>query len=277
MNGILTVISGDTGKCIAYRICTKNCKTCQSWEGREGTNEYEQLISAHEPNCDINHQGSAGLMEAAGLIECFQVSEKDRKLRNINYLGDGDSEFFSEISKLDIYPQNQIQKLECVDHIQKRLVSRLRKLKSTKKGPLSDGKTLGGKGRLTDKMINKLQNYFGIAIRQSAGKTVFEMKKAIGAVLFHCSEASDLDLKHQMCPREADSWCKYQANKQNNTTTYKDKQGLPAAVKEIIRPIFMDLSNDELLKKCLHGKTQNNNESINNVIWKRCPKYIYVG
>ena len=39
----------------------------------------------------------------------------------------------------------------------------------------------------------------------------------------------------------------------------------------------MDLSNDELLKKCLHGKTQNNNESTNNVIWKRCSKDIYVG
>ena len=57
-----------------------------------------------------------------------------------------------------------------------------------KKGPLSDGKTLGGKGLLTDKIINKLQNYVGIAIGQCAGKTVFEMKKAIGAVLFHCSE-----------------------------------------------------------------------------------------
>ena len=37
----------------------------------------------------------------------------------------------------------------------------------------------------------------------------------------------------------------------------------------------MSLSNDELLAKCLHGKTQNN-ESINN-IWKGCPKDIYVG
>ena len=66
--------------------------------------------------------------------------------------------------------------------------SRLRKLKSMKKGSLSDGKILGGKGRLTEQMINKLQNYFGIAIRQCAGKTVFETKKAIGAVLFHCSQ-----------------------------------------------------------------------------------------
>ena len=44
-------------------------------------------------------------------------------------------------------------------------------------------------------MINKLQNYFAIAIRQSKGKTVYELKKEIGAVLFHCSEASNLDTR----------------------------------------------------------------------------------
>ena len=39
----------------------------------------------------------------------------------------------------------------------------------------------------------------------------------------------------------------------------------------------MDLTNDELSKKCLYRKTQNSNDSINNVIWKSWPKYIYVG
>ena len=39
----------------------------------------------------------------------------------------------------------------------------------------------------------------------------------------------------------------------------------------------MDLSNENLLQKCLRGKTQNNNQSINRVIWKRCPKDISVG
>ena len=48
-----------------------------------------------------------------------------------------------------------------------------------------------------------------------------------------------------MCRREPDSCCKYQPDKQNNTTTYKDKPGLPAAVRELIKPIFMDLSNDD--------------------------------
>ena len=52
------------------------------------------------------------------------------------------------------------------------------------KGPLADGKTLGGKGRLTDNVINKPQNYFGITIRQSTGNTVYQLKKAIEAGCF---------------------------------------------------------------------------------------------
>ena len=37
------------------------------------------------------------------------------------------------------------------------------------------------------------------------------------------------------------------------------------------------MSDDNLLQKCLHGKTQNNNESLNGLIWKRCPKEVFVG
>ena len=197
---MVTGISVDTGKCIYYRIRMKNCKICQSWEGREDSGEYEEFISAHELNFDTNHHRPAGSVDDDELIKCLKVTEKNRKLRYINYLGNGDSKSFLEISKLDIYPQKQVKKLECVGHIQKRLGSRMRKLKSTKKGPFSDRKTLGGKGSLTNKMINKLQNYFGIAIRQCAGKTVFEIKRATRTVLFHCSEISNLDTKYQMCP-----------------------------------------------------------------------------
>ncbi|GFT99861.1 uncharacterized protein TNCV_749171 [Trichonephila clavipes] len=43
-----------------------------------------------------------------------------------------------------------------------------------------------------------------------------------------------------------------------------------------MRPIFRDLSHPDLLKKCLHGKTQNPNESFHNVIWSRVPKVTFV-
>ena len=39
----------------------------------------------------------------------------------------------------------------------------------------------------------------------------------------------------------------------------------------------MELSDETLLEKCLHGSTQNNNECINGVIWKQIPKDIFVG
>ena len=60
-------------------------------------------------------------------------------------------------------------------------------------------------------------------------------------------------------------------------TRIKKKPGLPSVIRDKIRPIFLDLSDENLLSKCLHGKTQNNNESINNVVWKGCPKDINVG
>ena len=47
-------------------------------------------------------------------------------------------------------------------------------------------------------------------------------------------------------------------------------------IHELLKPIFTDLSSDELLKKCLHGKAQNANEALNNIIWTKCPKNVYV-
>ena len=80
-----------------------------------------------------------------------------------------------------------------------------------------------------------------------------------------------------MCPSTKDSWCKYQVDKLNGTNTYEEKPGLPSVIRDTIRPVCVSLSDDNLLQKCLHGKTQNNNESLNGLIWKRCPKDVFVG
>ena len=44
-----------------------------------------------------------------------------------------------------------------------------------------------------------------------------------------------------------------------------------------VEPIYQRLSQDDLLQKCLHGKTQNQNESLNGLIWQRVPKEVFVG
>lgn len=41
---------------------------------------------------------------------------------------------------------------------------------------------------------------------------------------------------------------------------------------DVVKPIFKDFSDPKRLSRCLEGKIQNNNESINSLIWKLCPK-----
>lgn len=44
-----------------------------------------------------------------------------------------------------------------------------------------------------------------------------------------------------------------------------------------MKPIYEDLSNDELLSRCLGGYTQNSNESYNAIVWSIAPKTIQSG
>lgn len=57
---------------------------------------------------------------------------------------------------------------------------------------------------------------------------------------------------------------------------YKHKNSLPETVMTAIKPLYEDLSCQELLMRCLHGKTQNPNESVNSCIWKTLPKTEFV-
>ena len=41
-------------------------------------------------------------------------------------------------------------------------------------------------------------------------------------------------------------------------------------------PIYNRLQDDQLLSKCLHGKTQNLNDTLNAIIWSRVPKNTFV-
>ena len=202
----------------------------------------------------------------------------------INYdtqhIGDGDTKSYTNVVVSDPYPGIIIEKAECVGHVQKRVGTRLRKFKSDCKElmPLEyskDKKQRQMVTYLTHKAINRLQNYSGIAIRSKSNKSVEETRKAVGAVLFHCSEAASIDSRHQFCPKSSSSWCKFQVDKVTNTHSYIDKPGLPIPLRKKLEPI-LELNSPDLLKKCLHGNTQNNNESLNGVIWKRCPKDIFV-
>lgn len=95
-----------------------------------------------------------------------------------------------------------------------------------------------------------------------------------------CFERSKLSTDeqptHQLCPKGELSWCKFQ-KAQVTGESYAHKSSIPLSVMETIKPIFRDLTSDELLSKCQHGHTQNPNESFNHTLWSRIPKEVFVG
>ena len=54
LNGIVTAISRDTGKCFDYRVMSKNCSGCRIWKDKEGTAEYNRFSVDHK--CSANFE-----------------------------------------------------------------------------------------------------------------------------------------------------------------------------------------------------------------------------
>jgi len=149
------------------------------------------------------------------------------------------------------------------------------KRKPTAKDKKPKPKTLGGRGRLTEEAILQIQKYYGLAIRRNH-TSVESMKQAIWAEFFHIVSSNE-NPNHGLCPKDDDTWCKYHIAVKNKEVYDHNKHfHLPSDVMNFIKPIFKDLSDPSLLEKCVKGKTQNPNESLNNVIWSFIPKVIFV-
>ncbi|GFW93594.1 uncharacterized protein TNCV_47971 [Trichonephila clavipes] len=100
------------------------------------------------------------------------------------------------------------------------------------------------------------------------------MKRAIWATYFH-KASTDAYPQHGMCPTNEDTWCGY--NRAITTSeVYKHKNTLPLDVLHCIKDVYRELSTPNLLAKCLHGKTQNCNESVNSMICSWIPKNVFV-
>ncbi|KAJ8879951.1 hypothetical protein PR048_020572, partial [Dryococelus australis] len=93
-----------------------------------------------------------------------------------------------------------------------------------------------------DKTIDQLQRCYGTAIRSNTNNPE-NMKKQFGLLIL------------------------------TKSGEFKSHEhSIPEEVMEVVKHIYRDLAHPELLRKLLHGKTQNPNESFNNLIWTRLPK-----
>ena len=76
------------------------------------------------------------------------------------------------------------------------------------------------RNKLTEKVINSMQNYCGMAIRNNVDD-IHNMRKATSAVLYYCTDFKNQDYRHSICPNDENSWFKYQLDKINGTQKHK--------------------------------------------------------
>ncbi|KAK8721695.1 hypothetical protein OTU49_012515 [Cherax quadricarinatus] len=290
--GIGVTIDAVTKLVIDYQIMCKFCFLCTFFECRLKSKkiseeQYEQWTENHKSVCCKNFTGSSGSMEAEAAILIWQRS-LESNLRYKTVVCDGDSSTYKGLVELNNgagpYRGVQVVKEECINHYSKRLKNRLtnlvkshyneKELKTGKKRKQFDLK----KGMLTDFIIDKLAGYFQKNLRNHVDTDVVRMRNGILASFFHCS-SSDTNPQHHLCPTGPNSWCFYQKAVAANITppshnTMKVHFQLDPAYFKEVHDIYKELTTDDMMTRCLKGRTQNPNESLHQRIWSYCNKAL---
>ncbi|XP_032690268.1 uncharacterized protein LOC116853322 [Odontomachus brunneus] len=132
------------------------------------------------------------------------------------------------------------------------------------------------KVHLTNKLIQDLLLYYGLAIRRHTN-SIQNMKKEIWATFFH-KISTDEEPQHSHCPANADSWCKWRQHEAAGTVCdFTHPLSLHDDVQKVLERIYEELTANELLEWCLGNNTQNSNESFNACVWHLVPKHIFTG
>ena len=131
----------------------------------------------------------------------------------------------------------QVEKLNCVGHVQKRLGTALRNLKVQYQSvKLVDGKKLVVQGN------SQIHWSIQIIMSMRFEENLNQMIRAVQATLLH-SNSSDETPRHHLCPTWKDSWCKWQQAKAQDVEYHHTKPPIPEAIVHILKPIHARLGN----------------------------------
>ena len=99
MNGCVTTLSTENGKCLDVEVLSKVFHGCQRIERENDHIKRAFKQHKHVGKGKLNHTGSSAAMETEGVMHIFQRSENERNLQYTEYFGDGDSKAYAEVKQ----------------------------------------------------------------------------------------------------------------------------------------------------------------------------------
>ncbi|CAF1183467.1 unnamed protein product [Adineta ricciae] len=272
LNGVAAVLSSCvTPKVLDIERMSKKCTVCDGALSikEKSRQQYEEIISNH--NCQINFKGSSGAMEVDGIHRLFTRSISLYNVKYVNYIGDGDTKTMVKLTDEPPYPDIVVQKIEDINHWCKKMKHRLEKIKNEMKTVVIDGKKgISGAGRMTENMIINFKYYYRQAIVRNK-TNLEEMVKSVWAIFKHKASTNN-EPHHEWCDP---IYCGYLRALLEGKEYDHTPHSLSHGVMKAIRPVFEESASPDVLKKVLHGSSQNPNESFHSVLWSMAPKRRY--
>ncbi|CAF1177952.1 unnamed protein product, partial [Didymodactylos carnosus] len=162
--GIVFLIHVDSGKCIDYEVLSLLCEKCNIRKATLSSKQFKKWYQKHQPYCQKNFNGTSKSMEKIGTMKLFERSLANG-LRYRSMLCDGDSSAYEAIKYYYINKEQQqilgsdedmhsvdskdssgegsdgeesggedllVIKEDCINHVTKRVMKHLTKLKQEK-------------------------------------------------------------------------------------------------------------------------------------------------
>ena len=139
-------MSVGTGEVLDTVVLSKICVTCEKNRRTKTDEEFQTWLFQHKEsgNCHQNFEGPSTSMETEAAIIIWSRSVTMHNMHHVNVLSYGDNKTHSSLNELQPYGDDvTIEKLDCVNHVHKRLGTGFRSLLK------SSPHVKGGKGGLT--------------------------------------------------------------------------------------------------------------------------------
>lgn len=285
--GVGFVMDVDKGFVLDVEVVSNFCQKCSRMEKQLSPDDFAAWKETHT-RCTKNFDGKSGAMEVEAARRLWQRSER-RGFRYTTFVGDGDSATYNAVCAFNDgagpYLAAQVVKEECVNHVAKRMGTRLRQLKKdvrevqqTKKGKSVMRSRLAGRDGLTDADIDNIARHYGQTIRGfDPTGSVEDLRRRILAIYYHARSTAS-EPNHADCPPGEDSWCWVKRAEATgevaapHTSKNLYLSGLTADLLGRVLQVFISLTQPSLLSRCMRKETQNRNESLHSKLWRVCLK-----
>ena len=170
---------------------------------------YLEWMEGHRKSCELNIEGSSPAMECEGLFRIWNRSVETHHLRYTQMISDGDCKSLATLNEHKPYGNIEVVKHECVGHVQKRVMPKVKlartSFKSDKANTKKKEKAL--KDRMKKCLLGATQNCnesFNSLVWLRAPKTEFcslsTMKGAVGqaVIVFNSGKQALVKLVDQL-------------------------------------------------------------------------------